>query len=598
MLLSLSLLIILNSYAAHARPEYFTWWQEVYPSSNSDNAVCQICHERSGGGQGWNVYGWDIKSVLEVNRMGIPGTFANEEEALKASIDDIEATFDGGISSYLGEINLDAQPGWREGSVNVIQYDAAPDSTVAPPNDFACGVLVDPGSEATPCPLPNPFPSSIPKSNIKLKLETVAAGFKAPVYTLPAPVEPGFMYVVEQAGKIIRVNLATGIKQEFLDFSHKVVSSFSSGYEERGLLGFAFHPDYATNSKVYTYISQDLVPEASVPHFSTMPDGITADHLSVVSEWVVSAPQSNPAHANSEKVLLIVEQPQANHNGGMLSFGPDDLFYISLGDGGAASDKGDGHGANGNGRDNLNPLGAILRIDVDTLSPANGRYAIPIDNPFVGLAGLDEIYIYGLRNPYRFSFEALTPSTFNLYVGDVGQNAIEEVNRISSAAIGGNYGWNYKEGSFFFYSDPELGNYVSTTPPPGVMLPPLVDPIAEYDHDEGLSVIGGHVYTGDAIPTLQGRYVFADWGSSFSIPNGRLFYLDESDSIREFALDQINDNYITGIGKDLAGELYFVGSDSAFTAGVNGVLKKLTLGASEMCLPIKTKAGTVTVICL
>ncbi len=549
-----------------AHPRYYDWWLQLYSvDSTAGDAICQVCHESSAGGNGWNRYGFSIKTDFNQNQLEIGTTFTNEEEAFKTSLTDQEATLtdsgNAGSNTFVQEIQADAQTGWRLGEVNLIQFsNGSPNKVIGPPDNLPCGILVDPNTGLTPCPVANPKPTSVPKGNISIKLETIASGFTAPVLVLTAPGESDSLYVVEQGGRIWSVDKTSGNKLLFLDLSAELVNTYGQqfgGYDERGLLGLAFHPGYATNHKIYTYISKTFQP--GVAHFSTMPVGIDADHLSVVSEWTVANTHLNPASATAEIELLIVDQPQFNHNGGMVEFGPDDYLYISLGDGGSADDKGDGHGANGNGRDNSNPLGAILRIDVNAIAPANGRYGIPQDNPFVGTAGLDEIVIFGLRNPFRFSFESLNNNGFNLYVGDVGQNAIEEVNRIHSNDTGGNYGWNFKEGSFYFYSTANA-TFVSSTPPPGVVLPPLIDPVAEYDHDEGISVIGGQVYQGNQVNGLQGKYVFGDWGRSFSNPGGRLFYLDNGDLMKEFQYDVLPDIYITGLGADNENELYVVGS--------------------------------------
>lgn len=586
---------------AQAMPEYWNWWQEEYSAvSTSGESVCQLCHKGGGGGDGWNPYGWDVRSVANQDF-----SETNLKSTLRTIEDFLSDKGNASSNTYLEEILANVQPGWREGVVNLIKYSGGnpPDETIAPPEGL-CGT-VDPGSEPLPCAINDPQPSSIPEGNILLRLETIASGFTAPVLAVSAPGETEFIYVVEQGGKIQRVNLTTGAKELFLDLSALVLDKFGTefgGYDERGLLGLAFHPDYATNNKIYTYISKNYVADAE--HFSTMPIGVNPDHQAVISEWLVINPQSSPAVAINEVELLIIDEPQFNHNGGTVEFGPDGYLYIAFGDGGCADDKADegcnplgGHGADGNGRDNTNPLGAILRLDVDTIAPPNGRYGIPATNPFVGVTGLDEIYLFGFRNPYRFSFEELSNDEFNLYVGDVGQNAIEEVDRVHSMAAGGNYGWNYKEGSFYFYSN-ENGTYVSDLPPPGVTLPPLVDPIAEYDHDEGLSVIGGHVYTGTAIKALQSKYVFADWGRSFSVPGGRLFYLDENDVMHEFKYQSQPNMYITGFGKDSQNELYVVGSQSIQVNSQSGELKKLVLGSDEFCLPIITTNGKIAVICL
>jgi len=204
----------------------------------------------------------------------------------------------------------------------------------------------------------------------------------------------------------------------------------------------------------------------------------------VISEWIVVNPQGN-AVAGSEREMLVIDQPQFNHNGGTIVFGPDENLFISLGDG--------------------------------------------------GQSGLDEIYAFGFRNPYRFSIETLENNDFNLYVGDVGQGDIEEIDLISSTDSGGNYGWNFKEGSLYFFINPNGSTFVSEQPPENEVIPPLIDPIAEYDHGEGVSVIGGHVYTGSAISALNNRYVFGEFANFNQSPvDGRLFYLNENQEIREF----------------------------------------------------------------
>ena len=608
-LILLSFLLFSNS--ASARPDYLGFWSSYYLNSNSDNAACQLCHERPSGGNGWNNYGISVRSLFLINRKNLP-----DQQALIASLEDVENFLtdlsNSNSPTFLDEINANTQPGWRVGEVNEITVDIGNDqtavlSTISPPTTLPIDVLIDQGSTGTPGPSADPQPSSIPRGAITVKLNTVAEGFVAPVYATPAPNQPGFLYVVEQHGKIWKVDLNTGVRRLFLDISNKLVplgvfgSPALGGYDERGLLGVAFHPNYADNNKFYTYISEPY--QSGRAHFSTLENGQVADHQSVVSEWIVVNPMTSPASATNERALLIVDQPQFNHNGGMIDFGPDGLLYIAFGDGGSADDQGLGHGLNGNGRDPMNPLGAILRIDVDSPNPPNGRYSIPQFNPFRGLSSaLDEVIAYGFRNPYRFSFEPLAGNEFNIYVGDVGQNAIEEIDLISSSGLGGNYGWNYKEGSLFFYPPSEDNNnaFVSQDPPSGVALPNLVEPIAEYDHDEGISVIGGYVYNGSAISELSQLYVFADYTRGFGSPSGRLFYLDENQAMREFTLDGGRiDIYISGFGKDLDGELYVVGSRSTRTDSSTGVLQRIELGqADDLCVPIKAINNNIVVVCL
>ncbi|MEJ2702619.1 MAG: PQQ-dependent sugar dehydrogenase, partial [Sedimentisphaerales bacterium] len=228
-------------------------------------------------------------------------------------------------------------------------------------------------------------------------------------------------------------------------------------------------------------------------------------------------------------MVLRIDEPQFNHNAGHLAFGPDGYMYIAVGDGGGANDTSPGHGETGNGQ-NINTIhGSIVRIDPldpaftpdsPDLVSANGAYRVPLDNPFIGVDGLDEIYAYGLRNPYRFSFDAHSGA---LIVADVGQRLVEEINIVNK---GHNYGWNLKEGTFKF--DPE-GVEV------GLPLddPTLTDPVAEYDHDDGIFIIGGHTYYGTEVPELWGRYICGDYSRAFRNPDGRLFVADLFTAIRE-----------------------------------------------------------------
>lgn len=588
---------MLMANSVSARQEYLEWWAEEYPTSSADDAICQLCHERAGGGNGWNRYGWSIRSVYFVNLM----SSGNSETALKQSLQDISSISDGGNSSYIVEINANTQPGWRNGELNIIRYVDDSSMTISPPATLPCALQLDADSEERTCSTNNPIPSEIASGSIAIDYETVASGFTAPVGALAAPNESGALYVVEQGGLIKKVDLATGDQQGFLDFSSQVVSNLGglfggafAGYDERGLLGFAFHPDYQSNGKVYTYISKDFIEGAA--HFSTLEMGETADHMSVVSEWIVVNPNDPTSSATSERVLLVIDQPQFNHNGGMLEFDANGHLLIAVGDGGSANDAGTGHGSDGNGRNNLNPLGAILKIDIDAGAPANGRYAIPVDNPFVSEAGVDEILYFGLRNPYRFTVDQ---ASNQIFIGDVGQDAIEEVNRLSLDQTGANFGWNYKEGSFFF-SVVDGTTYVSETAPAGVALPVLTDPVVEYDHGEGLSVIGGYVYRGIEIADLSGYYVFGDWGRSFAQPDGRVFYIDQNDEMREFHSINPPDIHVTGFGRDSQGELYIVGSQGFRVTDNTGFLKKIVPAPTqeEFCFPIVASRQKASLICL
>ena len=227
---------------------------------------------------------------------------------------------------------------------------------------------------AAAAPLPDPIPAPI-QGGMPIGLATVATGLTAPNWATFAPGFPDRLFVADQNGILWAVDLTTGARTVFLDVSSRVVAT-----GERGLLGVAFHPAYQSNGLVYTYTSEP----AAVPVDFPLPPGVAPDHVSVVTEWLVSAP-GDPAAVidpTSGRVVLSIAQPQANHNGGGLTFGPDDRLYISLGDGGAGDDQGPGHSPQGNGQDPGNLLGTILRIDPDGADSANGQYGVPPENPF------------------------------------------------------------------------------------------------------------------------------------------------------------------------------------------------------------------------
>ena len=426
--------------------------------------------------------------------------------------------------------------------------------------------------------LADPIPAPVPATGEIVSLETVATGLTAPNWGTSAPGVLGRLFVTDQDGILWSIELATGNKAVFLDVSGQITALgiFGPGsFDERGLLGVAFHPGYASNGLLYTYTSE---PVTGTADFSTMPVATVANHHAVIAEWNVPDP-TNPAsvvNAASERELMRIDEPQFNHNAGALNFGPDGRLYISLGDGGGADDVDGqafiggpiiGHGT-GNGQDPTNPLGTILRIDPSGSNSANGQYGIPADNPFVGVGGfVDEIYAYGFRNPFRFSFDQ---SGGAMYIADVGQNDIEE---IDIGAAGGNYGWNHKEGSFFFDPNGNDAGFVTNTDP-GVP-PGLIDPIAEYDHDEGIAVVGGFVYRGSDLPGLNGKYVFGDFAQSFN-NDGRLFHLDGG-QIVEFQLsDRIALNLsLLGFGQDADGEVYVLANGTGTPFGSTGVVLKL-----------------------
>ena len=400
----------------------------------------------------------------------------------------------------------------------------------------------------------NPLISEPISRGERVALQTIASGFAAPNLAIPAPSVDGFLFVVDQPGIIWKVNLATGSKAEFLNVSSQIVSG-----GERGLLGLAFHPQFASNGLLYTYQSEAT---GRIADFPPLPGGAPVNHQSLVVEWKAILPVVNAQSVNliSRRELLRIDQPQGNHNGGMIAFGSDDLLYISLGDGGGGGDLGSGHSVGGNGQDTTNPLGSMLRIDPiisnsDGELSKNGQYRIPSSNVFVnsGTADdLDEIYAYGLRNVFRFSFDT---QFGDLYAADVGQGDIEEVSFISS---GQNLGWPVREGSFWY--DQSSGS-ASATPPTIPAPTGFSDPFVEYDHDEGRSVIGGFVYRGNDLLGFDGHYIFGDLLS-------RIFYIENGNTvIRELDVKRGVDFLIYGFGQDADGEMYVMGS--------SGDLKKL-----------------------
>ncbi len=585
-ILSGCLLIGLYSTELFAFPNILETWRITYPTSSSDDANCQLCHQNSGGGNGWNAYGWSIRGLI--NDEG--ETIADAITLSEGSNSDVDPT----RASNITETNGNSQPGWTLGANNTIFFKN--DTTLANQTPPSLPTEIDP-----PARILDPIVGGIAKSG-SIRLEDVANGFVAPNYATPAPGLAGHLFVVDQVGKLWQVNLSTGAKVEFLDTSADLVNGGALGafgpgtFDERGLLGVAFHPQYASNGLLYTYQSEPLDGAAD---FSTIEGGQTANHQTVIAEWQVTNPTSALSVVNNatKRDVLRIDQPQFNHNGGMLSFGPDGFLYISLGDGGGRDDEQTGHGASGNGLDATNPLGAILRIDPTGNTSANGQYAVPGSNPFTagGDNRLDEIFAYGLRNVFRFSFDSMTG---DLIAGDVGQGDIEEVNIIES---GKNYGWNAKEGTFFFYPNGIDPGYVSNVMSPNATND-MVDPILQYDHDEGLSVMGGYVYRGTEMPDLVGTYVFGDWSRDFGTPDGRLFFSSDMQTMREFNVSGQNGLgfFLNGFGQDEGGELYIVGNTTGTPSGTTGVLKKLVSSAAgdETCFPIPNGSNNVAVVCL
>lgn len=411
-----------------------------------------------------------------------------------------------------------------------------------------------------------------------VSLEVIAEGLVSPLGVLEAPDGSGRLFIFDQSGVIYLVSPSGELQQEpYLDLSGTLIG-LSQGYDERGLLGMAFHPDFESNSRFYVHYN--LNPRPGGPD-----SGSSWDNTSRISEFRQSATNPDQADPASERIILEADQPQGNHQGGGITFGPDGYLYIGLGDGGAANDMGAGHvddwyeqNSGGNGQDiTSNLLGSILRIDVNSGDP----YAIPPDNPLVGEEGLDEIYAYGFRNPYKFSFDK--GGSNQLYVGDVGQILWEEINLVEP---GGNYGWNVKEGVHCFDSS-DNANELDDCPGTDVYGNALIDPVIEMPNSnnpsggETISVIGGYVYRGDALSNLSGTYVFASFSKDFN-PGGALYTTQPSGdgmwnyTILDLDLGEDTFNYyIKGLGQDLSGELYIAASTALGPSGQTGVVFKL-----------------------
>jgi len=365
-----------------------------------------------------------------------------------------------------------------------------------------------PGCESGPADPDAPPDPNDPGSGLALAAELVVSGTPNPVH-LTAPSGDDRLFVVEQGGRIRVVKDGELLQEPFLDVSGQV----STGGNEQGLLSMAFHPEYAASGYFYVNFT-DTSGDTRVVRYS------------------VSSSDPDVADPASGLLILEVAQPFGNHNGGHILFGPDGMLYVAMGDGGSGGDP-QGHGQN-----TATLHGNLLRLDVDGGEP----YAVPADNPFVGDPDArDEIWAYGLRNPWRISFD---PPAGTLYVADVGQNEWEEVNAVSASEPGLNYGWNVMEGPECFQSD-------------SCDMTGLVLPVLTYrTGPEGCAVIGGHVYRGAAIPDLQGHYLYSDWCQGWVTS----FRLDAGEAVDETDWEVGDLGRILSFGEDASGELYLLSS--------------------------------------
>jgi len=360
------------------------------------------------------------------------------------------------------------------------------------------------GSTIQPPPPPPPA---------TFKLVQVANGFTTPLDIQQPDDTTNRLFVVEQNGHIqIILSNGTRAATPFLDVTGR--AGFTSG-GETGLLGLAFHPNYKNNRRFFVNYTRNNATQLQT----------------VIAEFTASSTNSNFSDPTTENILFTVNQPFSNHNGGGLAFGKDGFLYIGLGDGGSGGDP------LGNGQNTNTLLGKMLRIDVDSAHAPGLNYAIPPGNPFATSGGRAEIWLFGLRNPFRFSFDSVTG---DLWIGDVGQDRFEEVDHLTAAQGGANLGWNIMEGTHCF------------SPSTGCPMAGLTSPVFDYDHSQGdETVIGGHVYRGTKAPALAGLYVFGDFIS------GRMWTLTQSGStFTRTSLFTVAANDISSIGQDQLGELY------------------------------------------
>ena len=441
---------------------------------------------------------------------------------------------------------------------------------------------------------------AIATGNIAILLQPIATGMAAPDYAISPPGDTNRLFVVEQNGLLRIIQNGVLLPGSALDISGLISTSLlpTNPNDERGFLGLAFHPGFNNPASpgfktLYTFNSQLL---GSGPTYIA-PNAASQGYKTAVNEWKISNANSNVVDPASVREIISFGKNANNHNGGTIAFGPDGYMYLALGDGGNANDVGASHIEPGGNAQNLaTPLGKMLRFDpinpaLNPTSPdpisANGQYRIPTTNLFQGPGQVPEIYAYGLRNPYRFAFDR---ANGELILADVGQGNIEEIDRIT---LGGNYGWAIKEGDFLFNrTNGPAGNAGTIGIPPGNRSPGipagLIDPIVgtsgtlEYDHNDGISITGGFVYRGTAIPELFGKYVFGDLAIRNAPPrvDGRLFYADlQTGLIKEFRLPQFvtgllpNGLTVHGFGEDADGELYALVTNTPAN-GAGGIVYK------------------------
>jgi glucose/arabinose dehydrogenase len=438
-----------------------------------------------------------------------------------------------------------------------------------------CALLVA-GVAAFPIPVARAAEAAAAPPVPVIALRQVADGLTSPLTLVPLDDGSGRMLVGDQVGTIHILNKDGALAPDlFGDLTPRMVQ-LKTGFDERGLLGLVLHPKFQANGRLFAYYSAPL--RASAP--------TNFDHTARLSEFHVTPGDKAKLDPSSERVVLELDEPQFNHNCGRLVFGPDGFLYVGVGDGGNANDEGAGHAAAGNGQTGSTLLGKILRLNVDGQVP----YEVPKDNPFVGRSDFrPEIFAYGLRNPWGLSFDR--GGTRELFAADVGQNLFEEVNIV---VAGGNYGWRVREGFEGF--DPKNPDKAATNAPVAdAQGRRFRDPIFAYKHPprnkvdpstvSGLSITGGYIYRGRALPQLTGRYLFGDWSRSWALPDGVLLVATRPDDNAgpwkvEFLDVKIPGNgrlggFITGFGEDAEGEIYVLINGRSTLTGKTGKVFKV-----------------------
>ena len=401
-------------------------------------------------------------------------------------------------------------------------------------------------------------------AQMKVKLQEVASGLTHPLAMVNFPDDSGRMAIIEQTGQV-RILDAKGrlLPEPFINIAGKLIT-LKAMFDERGLLGIAFHPDFKTNGKFYLAYSAPLRGQE-------LEKQLWWSHTNVVSEFMVSKADPNKADTSYERTISAIDWPQFNHNGHWIGFGPDKMLYISTGDGGYANDWGIGHTVlTGNGQDLTNPLGKILRVDVDKAD------LVPGDNPFVNQANADKrIWAYGLRNPWRCSFDV--GGGKELFCADVGQNSWEEVDII---AKGNNLGWRRMEGDRCFdFAKPDA--HPASCDKAGLTEPIIVYPNcgAQKQNCKGISITGGFVYRG-AAKAWDGKYVFGDWSKSFATMDGQLFFgtkgADGKWTMEVASVDGMSPMpYMLAFAQDNKGEVYALTSISTGPVGGHDKIYKI-----------------------